>query len=88
MDEVKLNLYTALKRMNELTEAGAPFKIEFMKLNGERRIINKAVLRKSYRNDFSTRGKFLVGYEDLENDKRRQFHRSLLLKLNDIEIIR
>lgn len=88
MDQV-LDMYTALKRMRELTEAGSSFKIEFRKLSGELCVVDKAIIRPGYGKKFSTRGKFLVAYEDLSKvGKYRQFHRSLLMKLNDIEIKR
>lgn len=84
----KLELYTALKRMHELTEAGAPFSLEFYKSNGELRRVDKAILRKGYRRDQTDKAQFLVAYTDVQTGKQRQFHRSLLMKLNDIEIKR
>lgn len=85
---MEIDLHTAFKRMRELTAAGASFKLEFMKLNGELKVVNKAVLRAGYEKEFSARGKFLIAYEDLDTEQMRQFHRSLLLKLNDIKIKR
>lgn len=74
--------------MHELTDAGATFSFEYYKINGEYRRVERAVLRSGYRGDYSSRGKFLVAYTDLDSDKPRQFHRSLLIKLNNIEIKR
>ena len=84
----QIDLYTALKRMHELTEAGAPFSFEYYKLNGELRVVNNAVLRSGYSKDFSERGVYLIAYTDMQSGKHRQFHRSLLMKLNNTNIKR
>ncbi|MDK7375985.1 MULTISPECIES: hypothetical protein [Weeksella] len=82
-----LNYINALRRMRELTDNGVPFDFEFVKMNGEIKVVSNAVLRKGYRNNQSDRAKFLIAYKDLDTGEDRQFHRSLLLKVKGYKVI-
>jgi hypothetical protein len=82
-----IKLYDAIKRMRKLTELGIPFSFSFLTYNQSTGIsdgiknVTNAQLRKSYRNDQSSKSKLLVGYVN-KNDGNRWFYLPLLLKFN------
>jgi len=86
--------YEAVKRMKELTEVGVPFSFTFYSYSTKTKksegikVITKAMLRKSLRNDQSELSHQLIGYVDLANnqDKNRFFHLPLLLSFNNYKI--
>lgn len=85
---MKVNVMTALQRMKEFTEAGIPFSIEYYTLSGRRKVVLTAFLRPGYSKKQSSSWKHLIAYTDVSTNEHRQFHRSLLLKVNGIKIIR
>lgn len=84
--EATLSMYEALKRMRKLTELGVPFSFTYMNSKGQFKIIEKAVLRSGYRRDQSKKSMLLVAYTDVKENQPRQFHRSLLVKLNNTSV--
>jgi len=71
---------TAIRRMKQFTEHEIEFSFEFYTLKGERKVVSRAKLNKGYRDDQSSKAKFLIAYQDLDTMENRQFHRSLLMK--------
>lgn len=78
-----IHYMTAIKRMKQFTEHEIEFAIEFITLKGERKVVSRAKLNKGYRNDQSSKAKFLIAYQDLDTLENRQFHRSLLMKFQN-----
>lgn len=74
--------------MSELTEAGYPFSITYYTLDGEEKFVERALLRPGLRRDQSAKSKFLISYTNVDTGEHRQFHRSLLMKVNNIQIYR
>lgn len=83
-----IDLFTAIHRMKEFTKAGVQFSIEFYTLDGKLRQIESTSLRPGLSDKLSKRWKFLIGYTDESTLQHRQFHRSLLMKLNNYKITR
>lgn len=81
-----IHYMTAIRRMKQFTEHEFEFSIEFFTKSGQRKIIKRAALNKGYRNDQSKRAKFLVAYKDLDTGENRQFHRSLLMKFQNVKV--
>jgi len=81
-----IHYMTAIKRMREFTTNDIPFSFEFIKLNGEHKIVSSASLRSGYRNNQSKRAKYLIAYHDNEEGTDRQFHRALLIRLNGVNV--
>ncbi|MBQ0139373.1 MAG: hypothetical protein KBT36_08760 [Kurthia sp.] len=77
---------TAIRRMKQFTEHELEFSFEFFTKQGEKKVIRRAALNKGYRNDQSKRAKFLIAYKDLDTNENRQFHRSLLMKFQDVNV--
>lgn len=77
---------TAIKRMKQFSAVDIPFSFEYIKLNGEHKVVNAATLRSGYRNNQSKRAKYLIAYYDHEEGTNRQFHRALLIKLNGVNV--
>lgn len=84
----KISMYTALKRMRQLTESGVPFEVVFFTTNGKVKRVQRAMLRHGYRKEQSDKHLVLIGYVDVETNQYRQFHRSLLMQFNNIDIQR
>jgi len=85
--------YQAVKRMKELTELGSTFSFSFMSYSTKKKesdgivIIERAILRKGYRDDQSDLSHQLIGYIDMHNaDKNRFFHLPLLLSFNNYKV--
>lgn len=84
--------HQAIKRMRELSEAGVPFSFVYQSLNNTKgtsagfKTVDRAVLRKSMRDDQSDLAHQLVSYIDLDGDHPRQFYACLLLRFNDYNI--
>jgi hypothetical protein len=82
--------HQAVKRMKELTEMGITFSFTYHTLNNTKatsngiKTINKALLRKSMREDQSELSHQLISYIDIDNkDVPRQFYLCLLLTFNE-----
>lgn len=80
-------VYTAIKRMRELTHAGIPFSMEFVKYNrtnqtSGHKVVQKALLRTGYSSDHSNLSDTLIAYTDIETGENRQFYLPLLTKFN------
>lgn len=71
-----------------MTAAGLTFSIQFYTLNGELKRIESTSLRPGLSSKQSDRWKFLIGYTDESTNQHRQFHRSLLLSVNNNKIQR
>lgn len=86
-----IKLYDALKRMRTLTDLGIPFSFTFLSYNDTTglsdgfKTINKAQLRKGYRNDQSDKADILIGYVN-GYDKNRWFYLPLLMRFNGYTI--
>ena len=86
-----IKLYEALKRMRKLTELGVPFSFEFLTYNSTNgasdgfKRVDKAQLRKGFRDDQSNKSNILIGYDEM--GKNRWFYLPLLTKFNDYTII-
>jgi hypothetical protein len=84
--------HQAVKRMKELTELGITFSFTFMSLDTTRNVskglktVDKALLRKSLREDQSDKSHQLISYTDHTNQSNRFFNISLLLKFNEYTI--
>lgn len=81
-----LHYMTAIKRMKQFSAVDIPFSFEYIKLNGEHKVVNAATLRAGYRNNQSKRAKYLIAYYDHDEGTNRQFHRALLIKLNGVNV--
>lgn len=83
---MEIDLYTALRVLHQRTEAGITSSIQCYKLNGEYRVYEQVFIRKGYRNNQSKRAKYLVSFEDVTTGQVRQFHRRLIMKINNHNI--
>lgn len=88
-----ITAYQALSKMKELTELGITFSITFMSLDTTRgkssgiKTVNKALLRKSLRDDQSLKAHELISYTNYDiKEEHRFFYISLLLKFNEYTI--
>lgn len=86
-----IKLYDALKRMRTLSDLGIPFTFKFLSYNattgtseGFKEVTN-AQLRKSYRDDQSSKSHLLIGYVN-QHDGNRWFYLPLLIKFNGYTI--
>jgi len=83
----------AVKQMREMSHAGIPFSITYQSYNHTKgtskgtKFVDKAILRKGYKNDQSNKSDMLIAYKDVETGKERQFYLPLLLKFNKICLI-
>ena len=81
-------VYTALKRMRELSAAGIPFSFSFQTYSEQRNTtngvkqVNKAVLRSGISKKKSDKGDILIAYEDLGNEGYGTLNLPLLLTFN------
>lgn len=83
-------LYQAVKRMRELTVAGVCFTFTYQSYSKQAthtsgvKVVKRALLRLSYRDDQSELSQQLITYQDLDNDEApRMFHLPLLLSFNE-----
>lgn len=86
-------VYTALKRMRELSDANIPFSFSFQPYSEKRnqagstiKVVNKALLRQGYTSKQSNKSESLIAYYDLEEDKPRFCHLPLILTFNDNDL--
>lgn len=83
----------AVKRMREMTHAGMPFSFTYQSFNQTEgtsrgvKVVERAVLRKGYKNNQSDKSDMLIAYEEVDTGKKRQFYLPLLLKFEDICLI-
>ena len=87
-----INIYSALKRMREMTKKGIPFSFSFMSYNatngtsdGVKKVTN-AQLRLGYRDDQSSKASVLIGYVNAQ-DGNRWFYLPLLIGFNGHTVI-
>ncbi len=83
---MNIHYMTAIRRMKQFSEHEFEFSFEYYTLKGKRKTVHRAILNKGYRNDQSKKAKFLIAYKDLDKNENRQFHRSLLMKLNEANV--
>ena len=82
----------AIKKMRQLTAAGAPFSVEFLSHNATHgrsegvKKVSRALLRPGMGSDKSSKGSILIGYKDLDQSGDRWFYAPLLLKVNGKKI--
>lgn len=87
-----ITVHDAIKRMREFTEKGIPFSFTYLSFNSKSqesegfKTIDKAQLRKGYRDDQSDRAKHLIGYVHADG-RNRWFHIALLVKFNDLTVL-
>lgn len=85
-------LYTALKRMRELSKANVPFEFSFISCNQTEKKskglihVNKASLRVGFTQEQSDKHDILIGYTDLSTGKNGWFYLPLLISFNKNEI--
>lgn len=89
---IKVELYTALKRMNELSKDNIPFSIKFVSCDLTRnnskgvKKYNNVVLRTGYSADKGIKSRSLIGFIDLDSNTNKWFYLPLLLNYNEYEI--
>jgi hypothetical protein len=83
----------AVKQMREMSHAGIPFSITYQTFNHTKgtskgtKVVDKAILRKGYKKDQSSKSDMLIAYKDINTGEERQFYLPLLLKFNKICLI-
>jgi hypothetical protein len=88
-----ISLYSAIKKMRQLTEYGIPFSFEFYSHNstkgttGGLKKVDKALLRQGFRRDKSDKADILIGYTNYQEATDRFFYLPLLMKFNGLQII-
>jgi len=85
-----ITAHQAIRRMKELSEIGVSFSFTYQSLNNTKgnsdgfKTVNKAMLRKSMREDQSDLSHQLISYIDIDNGNApRQFYLCLLLQFNE-----
>ena len=76
-----------IKLMKVHTSEGIPFKLEFRKKNGERRLIANALLRKQSLGEHDSKSQYKIQYYDLDNESPGSCYIPLILAVNDKKII-
>ena len=84
----EVNLYTALSRMNELSNNSIPFSIEYYSCNiseGTSKGLltyNNVVLRTGLSTNKGIKSRSLIGFTDLDTNTSKWFYLPLLMKFN------
>lgn len=87
-----LQLYTALKRMNELSNNNIPFSIEYIGCNltngssSGLKCYNNIVLRTGLNTSKGIKSRSLIGFIDLDTNENKWFYLPLLQKFNKYSI--
>lgn len=89
-----IKLRAAIQRMRDLSEKGIPFSFGFIKCNlttgtsDGYKVVNKALLRKGYKDNQSSKSNVLIAYTDYDNaESDRHFYLPLLMMFNGNKII-
>lgn len=89
--QATIKIHEAVKRMRMLTEIGVPFSFSFYSYNASKgategiKHVDKAQLRKGYRDNQSDKADILIGYVNAQQQSR-WFYLPLLLSFNGIKI--
>lgn len=87
-----VQLYTALKRMNELSNNNIPFSIEVIGCDltkgssGGLKCYNNVVLRTGLSTNKGIKSRSLIGFLDLDSNTNKWFYLPLLMKFNKYTI--
>lgn len=73
--------------MQRLSKIGEPFKLEFRKLDGTKRIVYKAVLRGQSQSKNDKNGPYKLQYFDTQNEQMGSCYIPLITSLNDKKIV-
>lgn len=76
-----------ITEMRRLTEQGIAFRLEFRKKNGERRIIDRALLRPQSIGKYDRNSAYKLQFIDQVNDTLGSCFIPLILSLNERKII-
>jgi len=88
-----IDLYDALKQMNELSKDKIHFSFSFVtfekanKSSKGVRKVKKAILTKKSTADVNERKDIMQNYKDLSDDSNKQFYSHLLLTFNNKKVI-
>lgn len=92
LEEIKLR--DAIKQMRTFTRINIPFSFSFISYSEDLqsseglKVVERALLRKGYRDDQSKKAGLLIAYTDYSDiDKQRQFYLPLLMTFNNKRVI-
>lgn len=86
------NVYSALKRMRELSNDNVPFSISFVSYNSTKQTtkgikhIKRALLRTGLSQTKSDKSEYLIAYYDLDKDKNGFAYLPLILTFNNTKL--
>ncbi|QQV89945.1 hypothetical protein M1M27_gp01 [Cellulophaga phage Ingeline_1] len=78
---------TPITLMRNLTRLNQPFRLEFRKVDGSRRIIQKALLRKQSLSTTDKRSAYKLNYINSQSEQMGSCYIPLLISVNDQKII-
>lgn len=91
--QTTIKLKDAIAQMRALTKINVPFSFSFISYSSSLnkseglKVVDKALLRKSYREDTSVFHNILIAYTDYTNKEAdRQFYLPLLMTFNNMQI--
>src|SRR5690625_6483367 len=85
---MEITLRDAYNRMKEFTKAGIPFRLEYFTMSGKHKVCENAIGRHGFTKRQSKRARFLIAYTDTRSNEHRQFHRALIISINNQRIRR
>ena len=87
MNECYTDYQSPISEMQRLSKLTKPFKLEFKKVDGTKRIIYKALLRGQSQSNQDKNGPYKIQFFDVDNEQMGSCYIPFILALNDKKIL-